>query len=149
MSSTKIRKALHLGNLKTANNYLGYNFMLCGTVVNGKKLGEKIGYPTANISVKEGYKLIPKTGVYIVQTKIQNKTVFGMMNIGTNPTVGGKSQTIETYFFNMDTDLYGSKMTIQMLKRIRDEKKFASVDQLIEAMQNDEKISINFIETLS
>ncbi|MBG25408.1 MULTISPECIES: bifunctional riboflavin kinase/FAD synthetase [Croceibacter] len=149
VSSTKIRTALQKGHIEKANAFLGQPYMLTGTIVKGKGIGKTLGYPTANIQIEEAYKLIPKNGVYIVKTNFKGITYFGMMNIGTNPTVGGKSQTIETYFFNMDTDLYGSKMTIQMLKRIRDEKKFASVDQLIEAMQNDEKISINYIETLS
>ncbi|WP_341200054.1 bifunctional riboflavin kinase/FAD synthetase [Croceibacter atlanticus] len=149
VSSTKIRTALQKGQIEKANAFLGQPYMLTGTIVRGKGIGKTLGYPTANIQIEEAYKLIPKNGVYIVKTNFKGVTYFGMMNIGTNPTVGGKSQTIETYFFNMDTDLYGSKMTIQMLKRIRDEKKFASVDQLIEAMQNDEKISINYIETLS
>tara|TARA_R110002020_G_scaffold145603_3_gene319336 strand:- start:8495 stop:9418 length:924 start_codon:yes stop_codon:yes gene_type:complete len=149
VSSTKIRTALQKGQIEKANAFLGQPYMLTGTIVRGKGIGKTLGYPTANIQIEEAYKLIPKNGVYIVKTNFKGITYFGMMNIGTNPTVGGKSQTIETYFFNMDTDLYGSKMTIQMLKRIRDEKKFTSVDQLIEAMQNDEKISINYIETLS
>ena len=149
VSSTKIRTALQKGQIEKAHAFLGQPYMLTGTIVKGKGIGKTLGYPTANIQIEEAYKLIPKNGVYIVKTNFKGITYFGMMNIGTNPTVGGKSQTIETYFFNMDTDLYGSKMTIQMLKRIRDEKKFASVDQLIEAMQNDEKISINYIETLS
>ena len=149
VSSTKIRTALQKGQIEKANAFLGQPYMLTGTIVRGKGIGKTLGYPTANIQIEEAYKLIPKNGVYIVKTNFKGITYFGMMNIGTNPTVGGKSQTIETYFFNMDTDLYGSKMTIQMLKRIREKKKFASVDQLIEAMQNDEKISINYIETLS
>ena len=87
VSSTKIRRALAAGNLKTVNRYLGTPFMLSGKVVNGKKLGGQIGFPTANIDILEDYKLIPKTGVYVVQSKIDNKTVFGMMNIGNRPTV--------------------------------------------------------------
>ena len=146
VSSTKIRKALHLGNLRTANNYLGYNFMLCGTVVNGKKLGGKIGYPTANISVKERYKLIPKTGVYVVQTKIQNETVFGMMNIGNRPTVNGNHQTIEVHFFDFNKDLYGKKLTIELLYFLRDEKKFGSIDLLIHQLKKDEKTARDYIK---
>lgn len=146
VSSTKIRKALHLGNLRTANTYLGYNFMLCGTVVNGKKLGEKIGYPTANINVKEDYKLIPKTGVYVVQTKIQNKTVFGMMNIGNRPTVNGNHQTIEVHFFDFNKDLYGKKLTIELLYFLRDEKKFGSIDLLIHQLKKDEKTARDYIK---
>ena len=106
VSSTKIRNALHEGHLKTANNYLGYSFMIHGTVVNGKKLGGKIGYPTANIDVKEEYKLIPKTGVYVIQSEIDGTRYFGMMNIGYRPTVDGKHQTIEAHFLNFDDRLY-------------------------------------------
>jgi len=109
VSSTKIRHALHAGNLKTANRYLGYNFMLNGVVVNGKKLGGKIGYPTANISIEEDYKLIPKTGVYVVKANINKNSVFGMMNIGNRPTVNGNYQTIEVHFFDFNQDLYGKK----------------------------------------
>jgi len=102
VSSTKIRHALYAGNLKTANNYLGYRFTLNGTVVNGKQLGGKIGYPTANIDVKEDYKLIPKTGVYVVLSKINGNTIYGMMNIGNRPTVDGSYQTIEVHFFDFN-----------------------------------------------
>jgi len=87
VSSTKIRKALSEKNIKTANKYLGYHFMLNGTVVNGKQLGGKIGFPTANLNIKEDYKLIPKTGVYVVKSILDKITVFGMMNIGFRPTL--------------------------------------------------------------
>ena len=99
VSSTKIRKAIENGKIEKANIYLGYNFMLSGKVVNGKNLGEKIGFPTANLFIKENYKLIPKTGVYVVKSSIGRKTVFGMMNIGNRPTLNGNHQTIEIHFF--------------------------------------------------
>ena len=145
ISSTKIRKALLDGNIVLANQFLGYEYMLTGTIVKGKGIGKTLGYPTANLQIEESYKLIPKNGVYIVKTNFQEKSYFGMMNIGTNPTVGGKKQTIETYFFNLDMDLYGSTMKIELLKRIRDEKKFATVDELIIAMKEDEVFSRTFI----
>ena len=100
VSSTKIRTALKEGNLKTANNYLGYHYMINGTVVSGKKLGGTIGFPTANLEIKEPYKLIPKTGVYIIKTHINTVLYIGIMNIGFNPTVLGKHQTIEAHLFN-------------------------------------------------
>ena len=146
VSSTKIRRALHAGNLKTANNYLGYNFMLNGTVVNGKKLGGKIGYPTANIDVKETYKLIPKTGVYVVKATIDKKTVFGMMNIGNRPTVNGNHQTIEVHFFDFNEDLYNQHLTIELLYFLRDEHKFDSVDLLVHQLKKDEETARNYIE---
>lgn len=145
VSSTKIRRALASGELKTANNYLGYNFMLNGTVVNGKKLGGTIGYPTANIDVKEAYKLIPKTGVYVVKSSIENNTVFGMMNIGTRPTVNGNHQTIEVHFFDFNEDLYDKNLTIELIYFLRDEHKFDSVNNLILQLKKDEETARNYI----
>jgi riboflavin kinase/FMN adenylyltransferase len=146
VSSTKIRHALAAGSLKTANNYLGYNFMLNGNVVNGKKLGGKIGYPTANIDVKETYKLIPKTGVYVVKSTIDNKTVFGMMNIGSRPTVDGSYQTIEVHFFDFNKDLYNQNLTIELLYFLRDEEKFSSIDALIIQLKKDEETARDYIK---
>ena len=146
VSSTKIRKALHSGNLKTANNYLGYNFMLNGNVVNGKKLGGKIGYPTANIYVKENYKLIPKTGVYVVKSTINKNTIFGMMNIGNRPTVDGNHQTIEVHYFDFNKNLYNQNLTIELLYFLRNEKKFGSIDLLIHQLKKDEETARNFIK---
>ena len=146
VSSTKVRRALAAGNLKTANNYLGYNFMLNGNVVNGKKLGGKIGYPTANIDIKESYKLIPKTGVYVVKSTINKKTIFGMMNIGNRPTVSGKHQTIEVYFFDFNKDLYGADLKIELLYFLRDEHKFNSIEELINQLKEDENSAKDFLE---
>ncbi|MBT3547669.1 MAG: bifunctional riboflavin kinase/FAD synthetase [Flavobacterium sp.] len=131
VSSTKIRTALKEGRLKTANNYLGYNYMLNGTIVNGKKLGGKIGFPTANLDIKEPYKLIPKTGVYVIKTIINAVLYTGMMNIGFNPTVKGKYQTIEAHLFDFNKDLYGKKVTIELLFFLREEQKFNSIEDLI------------------
>ena len=146
VSSTKIRHALHAGKLKTANNYLGYNFMLKGTVVNGKKLGGKIGYPTANINVEESYKLIPKTGVYVVKSAIDEKIVFGMMNIGSRPTLDGNYQTIEVHFFDFNQDLYHQNLTIELLYFLRDEEKFDSLDLLVLQLQKDEETARTYIK---
>jgi riboflavin kinase/FMN adenylyltransferase len=145
ISSTKVRRALHAGSLKTANNYLGYNFMLNGTVVNGKKLGGTIGYPTANIDVKETYKLIPKTGVYVVKSTIDKKMVFGMMNIGSRPTVDGNHQTIEVHFFDFNQDLYNQNLTIELMYFLRDEHKFDSIDSLVQQLKTDEEIARDYI----
>jgi riboflavin kinase/FMN adenylyltransferase len=146
VSSTKIRKALSEKNIKTANKYLGYSFMLSGTVVNGKQLGGKIGFPTANLSIKEDYKLIPKTGVYIVKSKIDNCTVFGMMNIGFRPTLEGSHQTIEVHFFDFKKDLYNQNLTVQILYFLRDEEKFESLEKLILQLKEDEKTALNYIQ---
>ena len=146
VSSTKIRRALATGNLKTANKYLGYHFMLNGFVVNGKKLGGTIGYPTANINIKEAYKLIPKKGVYLVKSFLGTKTVFGMMNIGNRPTVNGKHQTIEVHFFDFEGDLYGHHLTVELLYFLREEHKFNAVALLILQLQKDEKMARVYIQ---
>ncbi len=138
VSSTKIRKALALGNVATATSYLGEPYTLTGTVVNGKKLGGTIGFPTANIDIVETYKLIPKTGVYVVQTRYKNKPVFGMMNIGCRPTVSGTHQTIEVHFFDFNQTLYGERISLELLCFLRDEQKFESVDALVTQLHKDE-----------
>jgi riboflavin kinase/FMN adenylyltransferase len=145
VSSTKIRKAIENGEIIKANSYLGYNFMLTGTVIKGKNLGEKIGFPTANIHIAETYKLIPKTGAYIVKSTIDNKEVFGMMNIGFRPTVSGKNQTIEVHFFNFDTKIYGKKIKIEVLKFLREEQKFDSIEALKNQLARDKKTCENYI----
>ncbi|WP_417784878.1 bifunctional riboflavin kinase/FAD synthetase [Tenacibaculum sp.] len=147
VSSTKIRKALANGHLKTANNYLGYNFSLTGKVVNGKQLGGKIGFPTANIDIPEDYKLIPKTGVYIVKSIIDNTTIYGMMNIGNRPTVDGEHQTIEVHYFNFNQNLYGKELTIELLYYLRDEQKFDSVSGLISQLKKDKQNSMLFLKS--
>ena len=146
VSSTKIRSALASGDLQTANHYLGYPFMLNGTVVNGKKLGGKIGYPTANIHIEESYKLIPKTGVYAVKSIINELVVFGMMNIGNRPTVDGKNQTIEVHFFDFNDDLYNQKITVELLYFLRDEQKFDSVELLANQLKKDEENTKMFLK---
>lgn len=148
VSSTKIRKALQDGNMSLANEYLGYAYFLTGEVVKGKQLGRTIGFPTANIQIKEDYKLIPKNGVYAVKTFIGQKEVFGMMNIGFNPTVNGQKQTIEVNLFDFDADIYGEKLEISLLKYLREEQKFGSVDLLKEQLNQDKKTALEFISQL-
>jgi riboflavin kinase/FMN adenylyltransferase len=146
VSSTKIRKALADKNIKTANKYLGYNFMLSGKVVNGKQLGGQIGFPTANISIEETYKLIPKTGVYIVKSVIDSLLVFGMMNIGFRPTINGKHQTIEVHFFDFNANLYNQNLTVEILYFLRDEEKFTSVEELISQLKIDKFNALNYLQ---
>ncbi len=145
VSSTKIRKALEEGDVQTANSYLGYNYMLTGTIKKGKGLGRQLGFPTANLHIAEDYKLVPKKGVYVVQSQINGKQVFGMMNIGYNPTVAGKEKSTEINFFDFSQDLYGQKIQIEILKRIRDEHKFNSVEELKKQLEKDRQTSISFL----
>jgi len=145
VSSTKIRKALESGDIATANTYLGYAYMLTGTVKKGKGLGRQLNYPTANLAIAEDYKLIPKTGAYTVNCLLNGETVYGMMNIGYNPTVNGKTQSIEVHFFDFEKDLYGQKIQVNLLHRLRDEHKFASLDALKQQLAIDLKNSLKLI----
>jgi len=147
VSSTKIRKAIEEGDCKTAHLYLGYPFMLTGNVVKGKSLGKTLNFPTANLSIKEEYKILPKIGVYVVQAIISNKKVFGITNIGTNPTVGGIHKSIETFFLDFNEDLYDLELKIEFLTRIRDEINFGSVGELKKAIQEDEKFAREYLKS--
>ena len=145
ISSTKIRKALNEGEIDSANTYLGYPYMLTGTIIKGKGLGKQIDFPTANLLIAETYKLIPKNGVYIVKSNINGEVIFGMMNIGTNPTVGGKHQSIEIHFFDFNKNIYGSKIKIELLKRLRDEQKFQSIKELQTQLHQDKMNSLDYL----
>lgn len=145
VSSTKIRKALNEGDMLTANKYLGYSYILTGTIQRGKGLGNKLGFPTANLHIKETYKLVPKNGAYVVKSKIKGQLVYGMMNIGFNPTVSGKERSIEIHFFDFDKDLYDQKLQIDILERLRDEHKFDSVNALKDQLVHDKKTSLSLI----
>lgn len=149
VSSTKIRNALSEGNIELANSFLGYDYSIKGSVVQGKQLGKTIGFPTANVRVNEDYKLIPKSGVYVVKCKIENQSYFGMMNIGTNPTVENtnQKQKMEVNIFDFNQDIYGKSINISFLKRIRSEQKFASLDALKAQIANDKVTSLHFIES--
>ena len=139
VSSTKIRTALNNGDIEKATAYLGYEFMLTGDVVHGRGLGKKWDYPTINIHIQEPYKLVPKSGVYVVKTIINNVQIFGIMNIGFRPTVHGKHQTIEVHLLDFNADLYGKNIQVQVARRLRDEQKFESIDALVTQIKEDEK----------
>lgn len=145
VSSTKIRLALMDGEIHKANTYLGYNFMLTGKVTKGKSLGKQLGFPTANIEIEEDYKIIPKQGSYIVNSMIKDTLVYGMMNIGVNPTVNGSKQTIEVHFFDFDDDIYEDTIKIDLLHRIRDEEKFESLEALKLQLAKDKETAIEYI----
>ena len=148
ISSTKIRNAILDGNMALANEYLGYNYNLSGIVSQGKQLGRTIGFPTANLKIPEEYKLIPKNGVYIVKSILNQITVFGIMNIGVNPTVNGENLSIEVHFLDFDADLYDEKITISIIDRIRDEQKFESVALLKLQLEKDKNTALSYISAL-
>lgn len=131
ISSTKIRQSLLKGDIETANAFLGYNYQLCGKVVTGARLGNTIGFPTANILVNYPYKLIPAKGVYAVRVKSDEKTFNGVTNIGVRPTVENDGKiSIETHIFDFNNDIYDTTITIEFIARLREEKKFGSIDEL-------------------
>jgi len=148
VSSTKIRNALNNGEVALANSFLGYNYFITGKVIKGKGLGRTIDFPTANIYIKEAYKLIPNDGVYAIKSQINNAIVYGMMNIGTNPTVDGKIRSIEVHFFNFNKDIYDSKLKIEFLKRLRSEQKFKNLEALKAQLQKDKVYALEYIKTL-
>lgn len=147
VSSTKIRNAILDGNIELANTYLDYKYSFEGKIVKGKQLGRTIGFPTANFELENNYKLIPENGVYVVDSQINKKKVFGMMNIGFNPTVGGNAKTIEVYYFDFDGDLYNKKISVSILHRLRSEQKFDSLEALKKQLNLDKSASLNFIKT--
>ena len=144
VSSTKIRSAILEGNIPTANKFLGYNFMLTGTVIKGKGLGKTLDFPTANIQIEAAYKLIPKHGVYVVKSQIKGVEVFGMMNIGKNPTVSEGNQTkIEVHFFDFSANLYGAVLKIELLYHLRSEIKFPNIEALKLQLEKDKADATN------
>lgn len=146
VSSTKIRKALEAGDLETATTYLGYPYILSGHVEKGKGLGRDLGFPTANLNIAADYKLIPAAGVYAVRSRIGGQLYFGMMNIGTNPTVDGSRQHIEVHFFDFNQDLYGKELQVELLHRLRDERKFDSLEALKAQLGQDQRMARSLTE---
>ncbi len=146
ISSTKIRDAVSNGNIAIANNFLGRNYCFYGTVVKGVSRGTILGFPTANIDVEDENKLIPKNGVYIVKVSVANEVVYGVMNIGLRPTFADTlSVVIEAHLFEFNMDVYGKKTKVELLKRIRDEKKFNNKEELIYQIGKDKKEAIQFV----
>ncbi|AQG79011.1 bifunctional riboflavin kinase/FAD synthetase [Spirosoma montaniterrae] len=139
VSSSKIRAALGEGNIHTANLFLGRPYSLTGTIVKGRQLGRTIGFPTANMQVDDPVKLIPANGVYAVDVLYAGQTLGGMLNIGFRPTVAGTHQTIETYIFDFDKDIYGEHMTLQFREFLRPEQKFDGLAALVEQLKRDEQ----------
>lgn len=129
VSSTHIRQLVDNGDVDKVNKYLGYNFLIKGKIIKGKQLGRTIGFPTANIKINDDL-LIPKKGVYVTSVYIDDNIYYGATNIGYNPTVKGESLSIETNILEFSEDIYGKIIKLEFLERIRDEKKFNSIDEL-------------------
>ena len=146
VSSTNIRTALANGSIQLANRYLGYDYFFSGKVILGKQLGRTLGFPTANLILLEPYKLIPKEGAYIVYSALNNTRIFGMMNIGNNPTLGENERSIEVHFFDLNEDLYDSVLCISLLAFIRPEEKFSSVEALKTQLEKDRDFSKKYVK---
>ena len=143
ISSTKIRNCLANGNIIGANKMLGYHYSVSGKVIDGKKLGRTIGYPTANIEVDE-LKLLPKKGAYIVEVYVKNKFYKGMLSIGTNPTVNGDKLTVEVYILDFNKDIYDEEITVKFRDFLHEEIKFESLEKLIERLDEDKRLTKEF-----
>lgn len=144
VSSTKIRNLIKEGNIDEANRFLGYNMFLSGTVVAGKGRGKKMGFPTANILL-EKLKIKPGNGVYLISSMYAGIKIYGMMNIGNNPTFDDKSPSIEVHFFDFDQKIYDENIHMQIITRIRNEIKFSGSDELSNQLIEDKKKCIEFI----
>lgn len=147
VSSTKIRKALSEGNLQVANSFLTQPYRIKGFVVKGNRLGRSLGFPTANIQPHSEHKLIPKDGAYAVQVYRENQptALNGMCNIGVRPTVEGKTKTIEVNIFDFNQDLYGETLTLHFIDRIRDERKFNSLEELKDQLKKDQQECVSLL----
>jgi len=148
VSSTKIRQALQEGNIDKANKFLGYPYFIEGRVVAGNQLGRELGFPTANIDFDFSKKILPKQGVFVVKSIIDNQPVYGMMNLGLRPTINGQKLIMEVHFFDFDKDIYGHNIQVSFLKRLRDEQKFDSLDALKQQLKTDAKASKGFLDSL-
>ena len=136
--SSSIRRLLHEGDVASAARYLGYSYFLNGTVVSGFRVGHRIGYPTANLQVNDSRKIIPAHGVYAVRVEVDGRMYGGMLNIGCRPTLAnGDNTTIEVHIFDFSADIYQHPLRLSFVQRIREERRFASVEELVEQLHRD------------
>ena len=142
ISSTRIRKSLEDGDVLDASKMLSLPYVLSGKVVHGKKLGRTMGFPTANLKYNQNF-ILPKVGVYYTNIKVNNKIYKGITSVGNNPTVDGENLTIETYILDFNKDIYGEKIVISFIKRIRDMKKFNGVEELKDQLEKDKSFAKN------
>ncbi len=148
ISSSTIRKLITEHHVDEIEKLLGKNYVVTGEVVNGKKLGRTIGVPTANV-IPDNEKLLPPNGVYLSKTTVKGETYFSITNIGCNPTVSDKKMTVETFILDFDEDIYGEFITVEMLKFVRSEVKFANVHALKEQLHNDLITAKEYFSTLN
>ena len=149
VSSTKIRKALDHGDVELAATFLEKNYSLQGFVIRGNKLGSELGFPTANIELNEASKLVPKDGVYVVRVFLLGQTFGGMLNIGSRPTIENAGRSVEVHVFGLSAEVYGESIGVEFIKRIRDEHKFESLDELKIQLESDKSTSMKILKNQS
>ena len=145
ISSTKIRNAVEAGQVELAHDFLGRFYEINGEVVSGDKIGKTLGFATANIQVEEPYKLVPADGAYAVIVEIKDQQYKGMLNIGYRPTVDGRTKKIEANIFNFNDEIYGEKIKVSFIKRLRDEIKFDSKDELSSQLKKDKEKAMQIL----
>ncbi|MDR2123230.1 MAG: bifunctional riboflavin kinase/FAD synthetase, partial [Flavobacteriaceae bacterium] len=143
ISSTKIRNKINDGDIKQANQWLGYKFVMTGKVIEGDKIGRKLGYPTANMEIDK-HKICPKNGVYFVKVRIGGESFDGMLNIGMRPTISGTKKQVEVHILNFNRDIYGEEIEVHFYDRERDEEKFSSLEELKQRLASDKKNTVRY-----
>ncbi len=146
VSSTKIREALDKGDIRFANKLLGYQYQLLGKVVMGNQIGQKIGFPTANIDLENDFKLIPSIGVYAILVEYKDTIYKGMLNIGIRPTLNINKLSIEAHIFDFNKDIYGQYLKIFLVDKIRDEQRFNGLDELVIQLQKDKILTLEILK---
>ncbi|UEG53046.1 bifunctional riboflavin kinase/FAD synthetase [Mucilaginibacter daejeonensis] len=137
VSSTRIREALMVSDIDKANTFLGYPFFITGKVIRGNQIGRQLGYPTANLLVEEGYKLIPADGIFAATVKIGDEEFKGMAYIGHRPTINGMTRNIEVNIFDFDRDIYNQTLQMNFIHFVRHDVKFTSLEGLKEQLAQD------------
>jgi len=147
ISSSVIREALTRGRIEDANNWLGYNYFLRGFIVEGRKIGRKLGFPTANIEASYNYKLVPADGVYAVEVQLYGRKMKAMLSIGYNPTVNAQlaKRSVEVNIFDFDENIYGKEIEIEFRYRLRDEIKFKNAEELARQMEIDRAHALSLL----
>jgi len=148
LSSSLIRNALDRHDISYVNQMLGYEYPVTGTVVEGRKRGRELGYPTANISIAEKFKLLPGDGIYAVEVDYEGNALRGMASIGYNPTFNDTGKTLEVNLFDFGKQIYGEKITIKFLLFLRKEIKFATKEELVQQLGADKRNTLDFFSHL-
>lgn len=148
VSSTKIRNALLKGEVEIASEFLGRPYSITGEVIQGDKIGRTLGFPTANLFLKENYKLVPADGIYAGLITVKNTTHKGLIYIGERPTIDGIKRNIEAFIFNFNDNIYGEKIEVSLIQLIRGDMKFKSLDELKIQMRKDEEKGVSILQNI-